>query len=567
MFMHAVVEGIFGIMPCLGDNHIVVRPSFPAHWDFARISIPDISLAYAKSDNLITLSVNTPVKRSVTVELPVITGVRSVRLNGKEVSYTAVAAVNCCRVKLEIPEGESFELSVEIEEASPGIDGDRRIVAGREACFTAYNCRVGRIYDSQGRTVKARVAEQKEGEGNKISRIFITPVDMGKYTVFAELHCSNTSFLYPLDLEVRRPWSIIQKYFPSDGSRRAGVESPRFNRKEKTIHMEIENNLDDAINEVAEIIAGGVTLKKEVFILPRSVASVIVDLGDAAYRIPPGKVQIEMKLAGHAEAANAVNWEPVNPYILNFSDRLRQLNLEECYTENLQHLFSPEFKWRIDYTGCGVGIDWREPIPEKDKLGYVLLSPPISQFEYGILPEQWNCTAYWEVPRLEHIIETPAGIKFKTAGVMEGRNILALASTQPYEQLPSSVTLRFPIPIKVEKIYLLTANLTKTLKCYYPGGEVVIRHEDGSERLHQLIPPYTMSCMVQDFCPTAMAIPFGQIRNGGAPLNFGANPKDAYISLSDIVVDASCPVKEIELKCVASETILGVLGITVLAAE
>ena len=71
--------------------------------------------------------------------------------------------------------------------------------------------------------------------------------------------------------------------------------------------MEIENNLDDAINEVAEIIAGGVTLKKEVFILPGSVASVIVDLGDAAYRIPPGKVQIEMKLAGHAEAANAVS--------------------------------------------------------------------------------------------------------------------------------------------------------------------------------------------------------------------------------------------------------------------
>ena len=91
-----------------------------------------------------------------------------------------------------------------------------------------------------------------------------------------------------------------------------------------------------------------------------------------------------------------------------------------------------------------------------------------------------------------------------------------MACTEPYEQLPSRATLTLPKPLRPEKIYLLTANLTKAVKCYYPGAEIVVPLHDGGEKeTHQLIPPYTMSCFGQKFCPRAYPIPFGKI-NGDA---------------------------------------------------
>jgi len=79
----------------------------------------------------------------------------------------------------------------------------------------------------------------------------------------------------------------------------------------------------------------------------------------------------------------------------------------------------------------------------------------------------------------------------------------------------------------------------------------------------ELVPPYTMSCMVQDFCPSALSIPFGKIVNGAHPLH----GREAHLSVSDVLLEPNRPIRELELKCVASETILGVLGLTLLEAR
>jgi hypothetical protein len=119
-------------------------------------------------------------------------------------------------------------------------------------------------------------------------------------------------------------------------------------------------------------------------------------------------------------------------------------------------------------------------------------------------------------------------------------------------------------PVRLEKIYLLTANLTKILKCYYPGAEVIVRYERGKEQIFELVPPYTMSCMVQDVCPRAYAIEFGKLLNLRGPV---MGREKANLAVSDIVLDTSRRVRNIELRCVASETIFGIMGITVLQAR
>jgi hypothetical protein len=125
------------------------------------------------------------------------------------------------------------------------------------------------------------------------------------------------------------------------------------------------------------------------------------------------------------------------------------------------------------------------------------------------------------------------------------------------------VTLKLTAPRRAEKLYLLTANLVKPLKCYYPGAEVVIHYADGSEQLHQMIPPYTMPSVIGNICPRALALPVGKLTGHAGPVA----DTQAYLSLTDVILDSSKPATSIELRCVATESLLGVTGATVLEAR
>jgi len=178
---------------------------------------------------------------------------------------------------------------------------------------------------------------------------------------------------------------------------------------------------------------------------------------------------------------------------------------------------------------------------------------------YGNLPEQIVANGHL---KLDKPGELPAQIAGVPTGAPSNR-LLALCCTQPYEQFPSRVTLQLPEPRRAEKLYLLTANLVKPLKCYYPGAEVVIRYADGSEQLHAMIPPYTMPSLIGHICPRAWVVPIGKLAGHAGPV---ADTR-AYLSLTDVVLDASKQVTAIDLRCVATETLLGVAGITLLEAD
>jgi hypothetical protein len=182
----------------------------------------------------------------------------------------------------------------------------------------------------------------------------------------------------------------------------------------------------------------------------------------------------------------------------------------------------------------------------------------MSIFEYGVLPEQHAAKGYLELAKPGELPPLAVGVPLAASP----NRLLAVCCTQPYEQFPSRVTLVLPEPRRVEKLYLLTANLVKTLKCYYPCAEVVFRYADGSRHTRQMIPPYTMPCVISHFCPRAYAAPIGRLVGNGGPV---LDPQ-GYLSLTDAVVDSSQPLASIEMRCVATECLLGVVAVTLLEA-
>ena len=92
----------------------------------------------------------------------------------------------------------------------------------------------------------------------------------------------------------------------------------------------------------------------------------------------------------------------------------------------------------------------------------------------------------------------PSGQRY--LGAKKGEpNILALIASQPYSAFHSSATLTLPLPARrtgkpypahaktvtiwaittLGKLYLLTANLAKSLKCYTPHAEVTSVYTGG----------------------------------------------------------------------------------------
>ena len=90
--------------------------------------------------------------------------------------------------------------------------------------------------------------------------------------------------------------------------------------------------------------------------------------------------------------------------------------------------------------------------------------------------------------------------------------------------------------------------------------QLKLAFSDGSEQLISLAPPYTMPSVVGNICPAAYAIRVGHLQGEGNPVPDTA----CYFSVTDVVLDGAKPLSSIELRCVATETLLGVVGMTLL---
>lgn len=555
-FVQAVAQGLFGIEPQFDQNLLVVRPALPRAWPGARISGRDATCRWSSKDGVIVLEVTTPVARQVLAQIPVRGDVLGATLNGREVQVELAGEVNCCRVGMLSPAGRSHRFEVKVGPEAV-VEGRNVLLLGQEGTFKVTNARIVSIRDPQEKLTGRRQ------EGTDLAVLAAgTP---GKCTVFLELAAGNSTWLHPLDLDVRAAWTLVETLRSSKQAGGAAVLSPAIDAGQRTMSLQLANHGVARIHEEATIRVAGGNFARRVSIEPGGVATVVIPLDGIGSRLSPGSTAVTVEMGGQAQTREAVTW-PLGEAAA-WAGRMRMIDLSGHYTVAMTRLYSNQFLWRHDYTGCGIGVDWRDPMPLRDSLGYVLLTPPIAQFEYQSLPEGWTCKGAFTADNLPAVLESGAGVPFRTAAAKAGpgeagHNILALASTEPYAQLPSAVTLKFANAVRAEKLYLLTANLTKTVKCYHPGGEIVVHYESGADQVVPLVPPRNMPMFAQRVSPRAWTMPYGKLSGDLTPLNMGGN--EPNLAVTDVLLDSGRAIRSIGFRCVASETVLGIVGATLL---
>ena len=130
-----VVEGLFGVRPDALAGTLTLRPGFPADWDHATLTHPDLGLAWRRSganDTWRVTQAGTRFKRLV-LALPARAGkVAAVRVNGKPVAWQADAeAVGAPRLRIELP--FASEAKIEVAWSGAALDaGKATSVATRD---------------------------------------------------------------------------------------------------------------------------------------------------------------------------------------------------------------------------------------------------------------------------------------------------------------------------------------------------------------------------------------------------------------------------------------------------
>ena len=573
MLLLAVVEGLFGVTADFGRNLLCVRPNFPGEWAHAEVETGDFRLRYRRETATIELQVTMPVQRRVRVEIPVKAPVTNVSVDGKAVPYTLEKAVNACRVIVACDEADCFNIKVELQNAVDRnrliVRGPSTVLVGEPTRYEVQGASVIDVHDPQGRLSHvSHTGRRKE--------TVLTSEKRGRWTVFLELEAGESRWLQPLDLDVRSPWELRREYISAYNPGGPSVSQPGIDTLNRVLKVGIVNNDAKSLQGPAEVTVAGQIHRLDLDIPAGSTSDYRLNIAKAWSRLTPGRVPIQVRLHNQVECADAVSWNNVDgdhEGSVRIADRVSEIDLSPHFNISIRRLYGKQFSWRHDYTGGQYGVDVRDPPPLRDHKGYVVMTQPVAQFEYQSIETNtriWN--AAYEVPDLPPEIRTPFGVSFRT-GVYampngEYANMLALASTEPFEQLPSAAVITLPRPMPAEKIYLLTLNLTKTVKCYYPGAEVVLGYDDGSKHTVELVPPYSMSCFAQHFSPFAFAIPFGRIEGGDllTPLRFGDPVNREHLAVSDVVVDSKRLLSSVELRCVASETVFGIVALSVLTA-
>ncbi len=551
MYLQAVIAGLFGVQPWLGENLFVIRPAFPAAWDRVECNHRDIRYTYHRSVGRLEMAVHTPVPRRVRLELAVQAPVGAVTLDGRPAVYRVLAGLNQAYVEIELPVSISAVVTVVLAGDAPVIAGDVRRVVGQRAAFVVQGIDGVELHDPQERVRDVRVTLQGDGA----AEVSFVPVRPGRCTVFLRLAVGNIAWLRPLDLTVVEPVRAITRYTPGLNRDGPAVASPHIDIDRRIASIQVENNTSNLLTGEARITVARQVLRQELVLPAQQKTELMIDLEPVWTALSPGTVPLRLALGGYEAEADAIAWT-IPASVL--AGRLHQVDLRPAYNADMATLFSPRTRWRLDYAGGQHGVDWRSPI-RSDERGYVNTNSVMSLYDYGVLSEHVLPVATWHAPA-DLSVDTVAacGIPFKT----EAGRILAVCCTEPYDQFPSSTALSLGVPMNLEKLYFLTANLVKPRKSYFPAAELVVHYVDGAPVTHPLVPPHTMPGLLQHFCPRACAIPYGYLTSG--------NPipdNRCYLSVTDIVLDAARAVGSIEVRSATTESILGVLGMTLLDAE
>ena len=545
-YLHSLVSGIFGIEPQLNQGRITITPTFPSDWKEASIKIKDIAYEFRMEGNEIRVEIDTALTLEKILRIGVRARVKRVTVNGVERKYRVEQGVNRCYINIRTKRERNSLIVVEIDGPPVEIEHPKIVVAGEVYNLEVKNGDIIGFKDPGGAIVGAEI---KDGKCS------FTPQKQGNRTFFLEIEQDNVSFFQPVDLEVKKGYEVRSEFDPPDPSRDEAdpvrpdtvpkvnwQRNPSFDLKSGTIELDLLNNyLQDKDVSIRTEFAGE-TFEERIRLPSQGGKRLKYKLSEKSFgRLLPGSNPLRVRVdpEGTVCASEIVKWDILEEHpelIDDFHSRLVLVDLLRYYNASIEDYAYNEFKY---------DVGWHDPVAYQN----VWVHPSLTRTDKENLEKR--------------LLLTGSKIPFRigTSGIYQ--NIMLLANWEPY-MFPTGCELA--VDAKIDHIYLLMMNYSYVTKSHLPNGELIIHYGDGKDELVQLIPPYNLDSYVQHFSLRNEKVRFGQLRDDYVGGETDWYPK-IHADVVDFPLDGGRITRSVELRSVCSESILGILGITLVKAD
>ncbi len=507
LLARTVVEGLFGLRPRLDLGRVEWAPGFPAAWDHAELRTRGIQLAFRRHGRRYTYRIETerPLVHRLRVPLDG-PRVQGFEIDNKTVRPRIQPGVGRPYLQIETPAGQTrttvqFTVPVPLPRLRTPQGAARQ---DRIRLAAPTNVTMLELRDPQGMFAETAVSPREFSA--RIAR------DDGPHTAFLHLESGGTSWWAPLDIRCLPPLRVADAAIAAvRGVRGAGL------------HFELVNHSNGRLRGPARISAAGASWKTD------------LDLGPGARRrfdlpfpataaLLPGHTRIQVDFCGLRTSGTARLWRLFEAFPGRrkaFARACRLLDFPRNYA--LGRVFTRKY-------AAGEG-------------------PVLNNWTW-YKPEVINADAL-RAHAAAGVLTTRVGVPFAVR--VSGRDGLFLSRWRPF---PAEAEVR--VHARGDRLYLLLANHTHNSQTHMALAEVVLEYAGGRRTIVPLRAPHDIDGMLQHYSDMAPEW------IGGADGGWYGHGRatGVHADVADIPVNPDLELRAFRLRCLARETLIGLLGAT-----
>ncbi|MES2890687.1 MAG: DUF4450 domain-containing protein, partial [Bacteroidota bacterium] len=529
MTARSMVEGLFGILPNLLKNEILVKPGFPAGWKHAALHTPDVEFRFKRvaNNDVYTIKQNLSKTGRLVLQLKAVKDqVSSIIVNGKKHAWKNLdSSVGTPMIIIDCGVADRYEVKITwLGKLINTTTITKKIVTGSKHTFDFSAASITKVYDPQ-----QAFSTMKQATHN-LSVTF--PAKPGFKTAFVQLNQGSLGWWQPLSVELVQPVDIFKV---------AGDST-------KVVKVGVRNN---SMN----LLAGQLRINE--FLIETSIAA-----GKAStFNIPlqhlqPGTNRVGFSTAG-ADGMKMVQtiltWRPS----LKKDVQQQRVSLDNYFNDKVTQIFRNEYL---------------SPRPVTPTLQ--LPTQGIGEWTHPMLTAEINDSGFRMQALASNSISLPQGISFQTPGDTNTSNIVF---TSQWDNYPHEA--KIPLAGKARHAYFLLAGSTNPMQTRMDNGAVLIKYMDGSADTLLLKNPENWWPIEQDYLEDGFAFKTGAPRpvrihlksgkiisewdNSIAAFN-GKMIEGGAATVLDLPLSPAKELKELVLQTWANDVVIGLMAVTLL---
>ena len=527
VYSRALIQGLYGILPDAMNDKLVIRPGFPADWEYASLKTATVDFNFRRElqTDYYTVIPSFERKMALTLQLKApYDRIKYILVNGEKADWQLIETVGDAMIQITCDPAAEYRITIEWGGEKIDKGQSEYVVARGDSLTIQGNGPVMELYDPQQLLQDAVLTE------GTVTSIVTGTVKgaLGHRTIFLKTAQGDLSWWKAVAVEVTEPFDVI------------------YNPEEERLNFTIINHTNQPAR--IELKVNGYMLHPAVM-LPAKGKSASFSLPEQYARM--GNNMLEMSSNGTTLfSRNIINWN-----IRNHQATYEPICMDQYLNAAVNQIFTQEY------------LSPRSP--------YTTLQIPkqgIGEWCHPALTAEIDDTGLRRSSK-DNIFQTPFGIPFRTPSDQQ-QNI---AFTSLWDNYPEEVVI--PLSGKSSHAYLLMAGTTNHMQAHVPNGEVVVRYTDGSESLLTLVNPENWVPIEQDFYFDGAAFrsdlprPYRvALKSGKVSRNFNEDiPTDEVYGRSieggaGVILDLPLdPLKELEslrVKTIANEVIIGLMSVT-----